>query len=269
MGKLEEFLAGCPKREAPVKKKMPWQSFRAFPGVMVNRMYILLSRPKEAIGQFGAGDYLLPLSFFLFFTSILTFLQNLANNLQLAVEFTFSQPAYTQPGISDVLSLFFSFSSSSLQFITWPLERTIYSFLFLGISVIILALGLWLITGIISWNPAFTIGAYCLPVPMLLFTILTFVQVPGMIPAAFSEGIGLAFFLAVIIFTIIIAGYGISALTKTPIITAIIMALFWTLIGTLAITGAQEFVINPLGSGLRQMILQAFFPSSFHTVVGS
>ncbi len=269
MGKLEEFLAGCPKREAPDKKKMSWQSIQAFPGVMVKRMYILLSRPKLAIGEFGAAYYKIPFLFFIFFTFILAFLQNLANNLQLAVAFTSSQPAYTQPGISDILSLFFSFSASSLQFITWPLERTIYSFMFLGISVIILALGLWLITGIISWNPAFTIGAYCLPVPMFLFTVLAFVQVPGWIPSAFSEGMGLGFFLAGIIFTVVIAGYGIRALTKTPIITAIIMALFWTLIGTLVIAGAQEFVIYPLGSGIRQMILLAFFPSSFPTVVGS
>jgi len=232
-------------------------------------MYALLTRPKQAIGEFGAGGYLVPLLFFLFFTFILTILQIIASNMQLAVAFTYSQPASTQPGISDILTMFFSISASSLQFITWPFERTIYVFIFLGISVGILALGLWLITGVISWNPAFTIGAYCLPVTMLLSTIWAFVQVPIiMLPAVISMGLGLAFALTSIIFMVVIAGYGINALTNTPLITAVIVALFWAVIGTLAIAGAQEFVIYPIGSGLRQMILTAFFPSSFPTAGG-
>ena len=265
MGKLEEFLAGCPRKADPDKKNLSWEFFRTFPGIATTRMYAFLTRPKRAIGEFGAGDYKTPFCFFLFFTFILTILQIIASNMQLAVAFTYSQPAPAQPGISDILTMFFSLSASSLQFITWPFERTIYAFLFLGISVGILALGLWFITGVISLNPAFTIGAYCLPVTMLLSTIWAFVQVPIMLPAVISMGFGLAFALTGIIFMVIIAGYGINALTKTPLITAIMIALFWAVIGTLAIAGAQEFVIYPLGSGLRQMILPAFFPSSFPT----
>lgn len=262
---LAELLAGCPRADTPVNKQLRWQSIQAFPGFVIARMLALLTRPKFAIGEFGAKDYLVPLSFFLIFTFILTILQNIASDLQLAVEFTSSQPAYTHPGISDVLTMFFSFSASSQQYFFWPFERTIIAFLLMGVSVIILALGLWLITGVISWNPAFTISAYCLPVPMLLFTLLAFVQVPGVIPAAFSNGTGLVFTLAGIIYTVVIAGYGIRALTKTPILTAIIVALIWTVLGMLVIGGALEFVVLPLESGLRNMIALTLFPQSFLT----
>jgi hypothetical protein len=260
MGKLEEFLAGCPKREAPDKKKMPWQSFRAFPGVMVNRMYILFSRPKVAIGEFGAADYKIPFWFFLFFTIILAFLQNLASLLKMSFFGMF--PMY-QPSMSEALDIFFS--NSVWVLVLGTFYHTIYQLMFLGLSVIILALLLWCITGVRSWNPAFTISAYCLPVRTLLFTVLAFVQIPWMYNDPLSDVLGLAFTAIGIIITLVIAGYGIVALTKTPLITAVIVTLSWIIIGMLVTGAAWDFVILPIESGFRLMISQTFFPHSFPT----
>ena len=81
MGKIAEFLAGCPRPETPDEKKMPWLTLRVFPGFMLNRMYILLTRPHKAIAEFGAGDYKTPFCFFLFFTIITAFLHSLASLL--------------------------------------------------------------------------------------------------------------------------------------------------------------------------------------------
>ncbi len=263
MGKLAEFLAGCPRVNAAGKKPGEGKTVRAFPGFMVHRLYILLSRPKEAIREFGTGDFKTPFYFFLFFTVILAFLQNLASQVQWAVFVLYGPPAVIQPGFGDVLGIVFSPS----VLIIGPIERTVYAILFLGISTIILALCLWLITGIRCWNPAFTICAYSLPVPLLLGTVLAFVQVPRLIPGIFSQYVGLAFALAGIIFTIVIAGYGIHALTKTPLITAVVIALFWTIVGSLVIGGMLEYVILPLENGLWNMIAVTFFPQSFPTNV--
>jgi hypothetical protein len=261
MGKLAELLAGCPRAEAPGEKPGEWKTVRAFPGFMAHRLYILLSRPKEAIREFGAGDCKTPLFFFLFFTVIFAFLQNLASQLQWAVFMLFGTPTVFQPGFTDVLGIVFS---PSILIIA-PIERTIYAILFLGISTIILALCLWGITGTRSWNPAFTISAYSLPVPLLLFTVLSVVQIPRVIPEMLTEYVALAFALAGIIYTVIIAGYEIHALAKTPIITAIVVALFWIIAGSLLIAGVLEFVILPLENGLRNMIAITFFPQSFPT----
>lgn len=198
---------------------------------------------------------------------ILAFLQNLASQLQWAVLMFFGNPPFLPGGLPEALGIIFSPSILIIALI----QRTLYAALFLGISMVILALCLWLITGIRSWNPAFAISAYSLPVPLFLFTVLGFVQVPRMIPEVLSEYVGLAFALAGIIFTVIIAGYGIHALTKTPVITAVLVALFWTVIGSLVLAGALEFVILPIESGLRNMIALTFFPQSYLTpsAVGS
>lgn len=223
MGKLAELLAGCPRIEPPGKKPNEWQSFRAFPGFMTHRLYILLARPKEAIGKFKTGDYKTPFYFFLFFTVIFAFLQNLASQLQWAVYMLFTNTAFFPPGLPEVLGLVLS----PTILIIAPLERTFYAILFLGISTVFLALCLWGITGTRSWNPAFTISAYSLPVPLFLVTVLSVVQIPRMIPEVLTEYMALAFALAGIIYTVIIAGYGINNLAKIPIITAVVIALFW------------------------------------------
>jgi hypothetical protein len=259
MGKLAELLAGCPRSEASWEKPGEWKTVRAFPGFMAHRLYIILSRPKEAIREFGAGDYKTPLFFFLFFTVILAVLQYLASQLQWAVFMLFGPPTIIQPGLPEVLGIIFS---PSILIIA-QIERTVYAILFLGISTIILALSLWLITGIRTWNPAFTICAYSLPVPLLLGTMLAFVQVSRLIPEFLSEYVGLAFALAGIIFTVVIAGYGIQALTKIPIITAVVVALFWVVIGSMVIGGMLELVILPLENGLREQIAMMFFPGIF------
>ena len=259
MGKFAEMLAGCPRAKSPWEKPGEWKTVRAFPGFMAHRLYILLSRPKEAIREFGAGDYKTPFYFFMFFTVIFAFLQNLASQLQWAVYMRSATPVFSQLGLPEVLGLVLS----PTILIIAPIERTIYAILFLGISTILLTLCLWGITGTRSWNPAFTISAYCLPVPLFLVTVLSVVQIPRLIPDVLTEYVALAFALAGIIYTVIIAGYGIHAFVKIPIITAIVVALFWTIAGSLLIAGVLEFVILPLESGLRNMIAVTFFPQSF------
>ena len=260
MGKIEEFLAGCPRREPPDPKKMPWYSFRAFPGFMIHRMYILLSQPKKAIAEFGEGDCKTPFLFFLFFTIILTFLGTIAAYLQWAVYVAFNTSMKVP-----LVDLFGMFLNNPASLISGILIRTIYSCLFLGISVIILASILGGITRVRSWNPAFTISAYCLPVQMLLFTILAFVQIPPRYSQPVSEVLALAFTTAVIIFIVLIAGYGIIALTKTPVIIAFIVALFWIMITILVTGAAWDFVILPVENGLRLMISQTYFPQGYPT----
>jgi hypothetical protein len=143
MGKIAEFLAGCPRPVSSDEGKRPWQSIRAFPGFMLSRMYMLLTRPQVAIGKFGADDYQTPFLFFLFFTIITAFLQSLAILLWSA----FLGSGLPEQGVSGALS----FPSDSLwDLIHGTFEITLLSFLFLGISVIILTLGLCLITGIRS-----------------------------------------------------------------------------------------------------------------------
>lgn len=255
MGKLEELLAGCPRKIDPDKNNLPWQSFQAFPGFMIKRMHTLLFRPREAIGEFGAGDYQTPFCYFLFFTIILAFLQNLASLLQMSF---FMMYPMQQPTFSNSLEIFFSNSLSVLIFGTC--YHIIYQLLFLGISVIILALGLWSITGVRSWNPAFTISAYCLPVQTLLFTILAFVQMPRLFSQPVSESLGLAFTAVGIIFAITIAVYGIIALAKTPVMTAIIIVVFWIAITILVTWIAWSFVVLPAQSTIALMISPTFFP---------
>jgi hypothetical protein len=256
MGKLAEFLAGCPREGSGAKEPAPWGSLREFPGFMLDRMYILLSRPKQAIGEFGAGDYRTPFLFFAFFMIVLSFLTSLASELQLAMLLSGHQAG-------NALDLFFSHTISFLVFGTF--ERYIHAFLFLGISVIILALFISFITGVRSWNPAFTISAYCLPVSSLLYTVLAVLQIPQPVPDFLSVWLSLAFSVTGFIFKVVIAGYGISALTKTPIRTAVIAALSWTVIWMLAIWGAQNFVILSFESGTSQWISATFYPNSFPT----
>lgn len=261
MGKLEEFLAGCPRDKN--QKKMVWQSCRAFPGLMINRMYILLTRPKEAIRVFGTGDYKTPFWFFFFFTIILAFLQSLASLLQMSFFGMF--PMY-QPSISNALDNFFSNCLSSLVFGTF--YHTIDSFLLLGLSVIILTTGLWCITGVRSWNPAFTITAYCLPVQMLIYTALAILQIPLTYNDPLSGVLGLVFTIMGITVMFVIGGYGIVALTKTPLMTAVIIALFWIVIWMLVTGVTREFILQPFRTGFEHMITmisQTYFPQSFPT----
>jgi hypothetical protein len=256
--KIAEFLAGCPRTETP-EDKMPSKSLLAFPGFMLKRMYILFIRPKEAIGEFGAGDYRMPFLFFIFFSIILAFLKSLANLLWIAF-IGFNLP---EPGVFHELS----FPSDSLSIlITGSFERTIHSCLYLGISVIILALGLWLITGLRSWNPAFTISAYCYPVSSLLGIVTAYAAIPwGFHPPPFLYWLGVALMIIGIILTIVISLYGITSLTKTAVKTAVIVVLCWTVIVMLVTWVTQSFVILPLEYGIRNIISQTFFQKEFPT----
>jgi hypothetical protein len=177
-----EILAGSPPPGTENGTTDPWGSLWAFPGFMMRRMYILLTRPKQAVGEFGAGDLVTPSLFFLFFAIITGFLRNIAFVLSMAA-FTLFHPSEVwrpaPPGISDVFSTL-SGSSSYLTFGT--LEGVLNDCLFLVAAVILLAAGLWYFTGTWSWNPAFTISAYSIPVSYLVFTVSDFVHAPPVLP---------------------------------------------------------------------------------------
>jgi hypothetical protein len=262
MGKIAEFLAGCPRPETPDEKKMPWQSIRAFPGIMFNRMYILLTRPREAIGGFGAGDYKTPFCFFLFFTIITAFLHSLASLLWIA----FLGSGLPEQDISGALA----FPADSLwNLLLGTFETTLLALLYLGISVVILALGLWLITGIRSGNPAFTISAYCYPIPALISLIVAFADIPWgfHVPPAMNT-LAVALAIVWILLMVVIAGYGVVILMKTPVLVALILALLWIILGMLVSYLAQNFIIIPPEYGLSQWTSATFFPHSY-PVAGS
>jgi hypothetical protein len=63
----------------------------------------------------------------------------------------------------------------------------------------------------------------------------------------------------------LIAIYGITALTKTAMKTAVIVVLCWTGIVMLVTWVTQSFVILPLEYGIRNIISQTFFQKEFPT----
>jgi hypothetical protein len=68
-----------------------------------------------------------------------------------------------------------------------------------------------------------------------------------------------------IIFTGLIAEYGIIALVKIPVTTAVIVALSWIIIGMIVTGGFYELIILPFRGGFTYGISQIFFPNSFPT----
>jgi hypothetical protein len=206
-------------------------------------MYILLIRPKEAIRQFGAGDYRTPFFFFLFFTIILALLESLASELQMLVLMQDMAKSGGNPWSFDIIIKLFASSVLSWNFLYGPLTLITLSFLLLAISMLFLTIGLSLLTGVKSWNPAFTISAYCLPVLLLLFTILSFVQIPRIFNNSLSWVFALAFTLAAIVYLVFIAGFGINLLTKIPLTSAGMLVFFWAIIAILLIWYAPTLVI--------------------------
>lgn len=225
-------------------------------------MYTLLARPKQAVEEFGAADYKTPFLFFLFFTITTAFLQNLVFLVSTVFLPFFRQTGtirIEQPGLSDILHTIFS-NSDFLVF--GILDAIVQDCLYLGLAVIILALGLWFITGAMSWNPAFSISAYCLAVSSLLFMAWDFTQIFFDLMSLPSDMVGLVFRLAGIMYMTVIAGYGIAALTKIPQIHAGIMALFWVIAWILL----QAYGIYPAEQSLIQWISSTYFPKNFPTV---
>jgi uncharacterized membrane protein YccC len=68
-----------------------------------------------------------------------------------------------------------------------------------------------------------------------------------------------------IIFTGLIVVYGIIALVKIPLTTAVIVALSWIIIGMIVTGCFYELIILPLGGSFTFGISQTFFPNSFPT----
>jgi hypothetical protein len=83
MRTLPELLAGCPKPPVPPERRSPGESSRTFPGFMMHRMSVLLTRPNKAIGEFREGDYRTPLLFFLYFTIIVALSSELIFHLKI------------------------------------------------------------------------------------------------------------------------------------------------------------------------------------------
>jgi hypothetical protein len=262
-----EFLAGCPGDKEGTGGQAAWGSLWEFPGFMVRRMYILLRRPGQAIGEFGAGDYVAPSLFFLFFAIITDFLRNLAFVLSMAV-FTVFHPSQVwrpaPPGMSDVLNTI-SGSSSYLTFRT--LQGVLNDCLFLGVAVVLLAAGLWYITGTWSWNPAFTISAYCLPVSYVVFTVAEVIQAPQVFPGPLPAIISSVFYVIAIVLMGVTAGSGISALTKIPAELAVITAFSWVLVWMQVHGLAMEYLVSPVEQDISQRISATFFPYS-HPAAG-
>jgi hypothetical protein len=262
MGTLAEFLAGCPRPSEGGPATVPWGSCRAFPGFMIRRMYILLTRPKQAVGEFGADDYKTPFLFFLFFEIIFTLSGEIASDLQFAVFLTSGHSSNIQTGLKDVPGIFYQMIA--LDPLVGTVEWTLYHCLLLGISVLILALIVWQMSGVRSWNPAFTISAYCLPVLSLLSTLAAVLRIPGVFPDFLSGGLSTACTIIGLILMTVIAGYGISKLQKIPVTIAVAAAVCWSVIWVLITALAGNYVINlviiPAGDGIRDMISRTFFP---------
>ncbi|OPX63993.1 MULTISPECIES: hypothetical protein [unclassified Methanoregula] len=259
----EEFLAGCPGDNAGSGGQTPWGSLWEFPGFMARRMYILLRRPGQALGEFGAGDCLTPFLFFLFFAIITGFLRSLAVVLSIHA-FTLFHPSAAwrpaPPGMTDVLS---TISGNSLFLVSLTLQGVLNNCLFLVAAVIMLAAGLWYVTGNFSWNPAFTISAYCLPVSGVVFTIADFVQAPQVLADPLPALLSSAFYVIAMILMGVIAGHGIIALTKIPAEVAVTIAFCWIIVWMQVHGLGMEYVVSPVEQDLSQRISAAFFPDSY------
>jgi len=263
-----EFLAGCPGGNESNGGPSAWGSPGEFPGFMLNRMYILITRPKQAIGEFGAGDFLTPILFFLSFAVITGFLRNIAFVLSMAA-FTLFHPSAVwrpaPPGMSDVFS---TISNNSSFLVSGTLQGVLNNCLFLGIAVILLAAGLWYVTGTWSWNPAFTISAYCLPVSWIVFTVADFVQAPQVLADPLPAILSSAFSILAIIMMGVIAGYGIIALTKIPPDVAVIIAFFWILVWMQVHGLAMEYLVSPAEHSISQWFFATYFPDT-HPAAGT
>lgn len=263
-----EILAGSIGDNEGSGGHTAWGFLWKFPGFMADRMYILLTRPKQAVGEFGAGDFLTPFLFFLSFAVITGFLRNLAFVLSMAA-FTLFHPSAVwrpaPPGISDVLG---TLSNSSSFLVSGTLQGVVNNFLFLGVAVILLAAGLWYFTGIFSWSPAFTISAYCLPVSWIVFTVADFVQAPQVLSDPFPAILSSAFYILAIIMMGMIAGYGIIALTKIPPDVAVTIAFCWIIVWMQVHGLSMEYLVSPAEHGILQWFSAMYFPDS-HPAAGT
>jgi hypothetical protein len=268
MRPLAEILAGCPRPSVSPEKKSSWPSSQAFPGFMLNRMYVLISRPKEAIGEFGADDYRTPFLFFFFFTIVIALLQNLALLLSMAtLSFTTMGDLVGQSFMEEAASALGIIGSNSLSFLVFgTIDSVIHTCMYLGVSIVLLALGLWIATGVRCWNPAFAIAAYCSPVPALLGLIPAFIAIPWVFRISVAlSWVANAAWIAGIVLTIVIAGYGITALTRVPIKKSVILAISWTVVAIIAIIVVRHYGVVPLERGLRSIIAERLFPEHFST----
>lgn len=257
-----EFFAGCPADTDGAGGHAAWGSLREFPGFMMRRMYVIIRRPRQAIGEFGAGDYVTPLLFFLFFAIITGFLRNLAFVLSMNAFILFHPSAAWRPappGMADVLS---AIAGSSSFLIFGTLQGVLNNCLFLGAAVILLAAGLWYITGTWSWNPAFTISAWCLPVSWVVYTVADFIQAPQVLPDPLPALVSSAFYVIAIILMGVIAGSGIIALTKIPAEPAVITAFCWIIVWMQMHGLAMEYLVSPVEQDLSQWISATFFPDN-------
>jgi len=255
MRPLAEILAGCPRPSPSTEREVPWPSAWAFPGFMLRRMVILLTQPKEAIGKFGAVEYRTPFLFFLFFTVITTVLHALATLLWIL----FLGPV--QGGLDS--GGFMGIPPDLLSNLFLGIcETTFLALVFFGISTIILAVGVWLMTGDRSINPAFTITAYCYPLPSLISLIIAFSDIPWgfHIPPEINLFAGVLMIFWTLLM-VVIAGYGMAAVVKTPLPLAIITAVCWLLLGMMASYLVQNVIVFPAEYGVSQAIFTTSYPA--------
>ena len=238
----------------------PWGSVQEFPGFMIRRMYILLTQPKHAIGEFGAGDYRTPFLFFLFFTIIFSLLSNPESILRIALLSVMHVPGWSlADGISNIPSMIPLLFSSTLV-------SSIYRSLNFGIDAGILLLLLRLVSGNSDWRTAFSICAYCNPVYSIPGLIISYATLPlGYIHPSEIRGIVGAIYLAGIIIGIglvfVIAGYGIAALVHTPPAKTLIILGAWVVVSACIIWVVQDFIILPFEQILWDHVSQTSFPT--------
>lgn len=261
MRSLGEVLAGCPPPETDDGTTKPWGSVQEFPGFMIRRMYILLTQPKHAIGEFGAGDYRTPFLFFLFFTIIFSLLSNLESILRIAFLSIMHAPGWSLARGSDLIS------AGMPLILSATLERSIHECLFLGINAGILILLLRLVTGNSDWRTAFSICAYCNPVFVVPSLIIAYATMPlslwynpfeiqGILAAIYLLGVIIGIFLVTII-----AGYGIAALVHTPPAKTLIILGAWVVVSACIIWVVQDFIILPFEQILWDRVSQTSFPT--------
>ncbi len=229
---------------------------------MMTRMYILLTRPHKALEELGATDNKTPFAFFLFFSFILSFLYSLLSNFWIAFFVN------TSPGTTAALVAFLSTIPSML---VWVFYNLIPVSVMLGISVIILSAGLWILTGTRSWNPAFSICAYSLPVFSLVLTVYNIIVIPTFPFTTLSHSLLLNVLWAIAtiigyLLVFVISAYGIMALTGIPKIPIVTVVIFWLVVTYFATGAVGDFILFPLNSGFSDLlysITKSWFPTEF------
>ena len=262
MRTLAEVLAGCPGERTGEKQPASWGSPAGLPGFMLRRLFIVLTRPTRAIGEFGAEDWRTPLLFFLSFTLILTFLSYLDPVLR-DILFTMTAVPGASPGTAvGVLA------ASGPLLISSTVERCIINCLLFGIETGILVVLLRVAAHHHDWRTSLAISAYCSPLFPLPDLLIEYATLPlGYFhPSELWHEIGWVYgagLILGILMVTIVAGYGIVSLVHTPPARTLMILAGWIIVGAIVTWGVQDLLIMPLEGLAGDYISRVFFPINF------